>query len=290
MPELPEVEALRRDLERTLVGRTVTDLELGLPKLFKTTEGLTPEDLVGKRIEGLSRRAKFLHAHCSESLSLFVHLRMTGQLVHVANDGSHLAHGGHPVPGWSVPLPHKATHLTAMLDDGSRLYLTDIRQFARLWLMPAEAATAFIAQARLGPEPIGADFHVKDFAARLARRSIPIKSVLLDQRVISGVGNIYADESLWAANIHPRRTASSLSKTEIARLASAIPAVLEYAIREGVAFVPQGKAISDRAFPYCHGRAGVPCGRCGTLIQKDWVGGRGTYWCPKCQPEKKRRA
>jgi formamidopyrimidine-DNA glycosylase len=97
------------------------------------------------------------------------------------------------------------------------------------------------------------------------------------------VGNIYADESLWKARIHPSQPAMSLQERDVARLHRAIRGVLDYAVREGVAFVPHGKAISDRAFPYCHGRAGSPCPRCGSIIQKIWVGGRGTHFCPKCQ-------
>jgi formamidopyrimidine-DNA glycosylase len=110
-----------------------------------------------------------------------------------------------------------------------------------------------------------------------------LKTTIMDQSVIGGVGNIYADESLWRAKLHPRRPASSLTETEAKRLHRAIRAVLDYAVREGAAFVPHGKAISDRDFPYCHGRAGSPCPRCRTIIQKEWVSGRGTHFCPKCQ-------
>jgi formamidopyrimidine-DNA glycosylase len=105
----------------------------------------------------------------------------------------------------------------------------------------------------------------------------------MDQSVIGGIGTIYADESLWRATLHPRRPANSLLPAEVARLHRAIRAVLDYAVREGAAFVPHGKAISDREFPYCHGRAGSPCPRCHTIIQKEWVAGRGTHYCPKCQ-------
>jgi formamidopyrimidine-DNA glycosylase len=187
------------------------------------------------------------------------------------------------VPKWGTPLPHKATHVVFHLDDGSVVYLTDIRQFARLALMPDLALSDFLKRQRIGPEPLSRRFTARELGDRLARRGIPLKTALLDQSVVGGIGNIYTDEALWKARLHPRRVASSLSAEEMRRLHRAIRGVLDYAVREGVAFVPQGKAISDRAFPYVHGRAGTPCPRCRTIIDKERVGGRGTHFCPTCQ-------
>jgi formamidopyrimidine-DNA glycosylase len=184
---------------------------------------------------------------------------------------------------WGTPLPHKSSHVLFCLDDGSILYLTDIRQFARLHLMPAADVAKFLKHQKIGVEPLTRRFTAAAFREKLRRRSIPLKTTIMDQSVVGGIGNIYADESLWRAKLHPRRPASSLSDAEITRLHRAIRAVLDYAVREGAAFVPHGKAISDRDFPYCHGRAGSPCPRCKTIIQKEWVGGRGTHFCPKCQ-------
>jgi formamidopyrimidine-DNA glycosylase len=283
VPELPEVESLRRDLSRTIVGRTITAFELRVPKLFQSTYSLTFEGLLGRRVDGLHRRAKFLIWDLSDELALVMHLGLAGQLVHVGPEGSVLAHGGHPVPMWGARLPHRATHATFRFEDDSLLYLTDIRQFSRLWLLVKDDLERFFYEGRLGPEPLSDEFTADKLAAKLRRRGVPIKTVLLDQTVIGGIGNIYADESLWEARVHPKRPAASLSDTEIDRLHAAVRFVLEYAIREGVAFVPQGKALSDRDFPYCHGRAGSPCFRCGARIQKEWIGGRGSYWCPGCQ-------
>ena len=283
MPELPELESLVRDLSPTLVGRTIRAVELHKPKLFRAASGLSLDDLVGRRICRLWRRGKLLIWELSDGLALIVHLKLAGQLVQVDAHGQELAHGGHPVPMWGTPLPHKATHVVFHLDDGSVLYLTDIRQFARLTVVPHASVADFLARQRLGREPLSRGFTARELGAKLARRSIPIKSALLDQSVVGGIGNIYADESLWKARIHPLRPADSLNAAEVARVHRAIRAVLDYAVREGVAFVPQGKAISDRAFPYAHGRAGSPCPRCGTTIQKTWVRGRGTHYCPKCQ-------
>src|ERR1700730_11034153 len=283
MPELPEVESLVRDLSPSLVGRTIKSVEVHKPKLFTATPGLTLEDLNGLRIERIWRRGKLTVWELSNGLALVVHLKLAGQLVHVDRDGQELGHGGHPVPMWGSPLPHKSSHVVFCLDDGSVLYLTDIRQFARVHLMPEKSVAAFLKRQRIGVEPLTRRFTARDFGAKLRRRSIPLKTTIMDQSVVGGIGNIYADESLWRAKLHPRRVASSLSEAEVVRLHRAIRAVLDYAVREGAAFVPHGKAISDRAFPYCHGRAGSPCPRCGTIIQKEWVGGRGTHFCPKCQ-------
>ena len=203
--------------------------------------------------------------------------------MHVDKDGHELAHGGHPVPMWGSPLPHKSSHVAFYLDDGSILYLTDIRQFARVHLMLNTDVAAFLKRQKIGVEPLTRRFTARELGLKLRRRSIPLKTAIMDQSVVGGIGNIYADESLWRAKLHPRRPASSLTDAEVARLHRAIRAVLDYAVREGAAFVPHGKAISDRAFRYCHGRAGSPCPRCRTIIHKEWVGGRGTHFCPKCQ-------
>jgi formamidopyrimidine-DNA glycosylase len=254
------------------------------PKLFAAAPGLTLEDLFGRTFERVWRRGKLVVWELSGDLSLVMHLKLAGQLVHVGADGREIAHGGHPVPMWGLPLPHKSTHVVFHLDDRSLLYLTDIRQFARLTLLPVRAVAAFLKKQKLGPEPLTRRFTGDEFYRRLQRRSIPLKTTIMDQSVVGGIGNIYADESLWRARLHPRRPASSLSLAEARRLHRAIRWVLDYAVREGAAFVPHGKAISDRAFPYCHGRAGTPCPRHPrTIIQKEWVGGRGTHFCPRCQ-------
>jgi formamidopyrimidine-DNA glycosylase len=283
VPELPEIESLVRDLSPGLVGRTIRSVEVHKPKLFNAAPGLTLEDLFGRRIEKIWRRGKLTVWELSDELSLVVHLKLAGQMVHHTADGTELGHGGHPVPMWGSPLPHKSTHIVFCLDDDSILYLTDIRQFARLHLMPDGEVEKFLKHQKIGVEPLTRRFTAKAFGEKLRRRSIPLKTTIMDQSVVGGIGNIYADESLWRAKLHPRRVASSLSDAEVVRLHRSIRAVLDYAVREGAAFVPHGKAISDRDFPYCHGRAGSPCPRCRTIIQKEWVGGRGTHYCPRCQ-------
>jgi formamidopyrimidine-DNA glycosylase len=289
VPELPEVEALRTALEPTLVGRRILTVDLDLPKLFRPAPGLALDDLVGLRITSVARRGKLLIWTLASELVLVFHLKLDGQMVLHDAEGRELAHGGHPVPKWGSPLPHKSTHAVFHLDAGT-LFLTDIRQFGRFWLLPASELDAFLTRQKLSPEPLTARFTARRLTERLARRSLPLKTVLLDQSVVGGIGNIYADEALWRARLSPKRPANSLSPTEVTRLHRAIRWVLDFAVRDGVAFVPRGKAISDRAFPYAHGRGGSPCSRCRTTIVKEWVGGRGTSYCPKCQPDDARAA
>jgi formamidopyrimidine-DNA glycosylase len=283
VPELPELESLIRDLSPHLLGRTIQRVDVHKPKLFSALPGLTIEDLVGRCIQRLRRRGKFIVFSLSDGLALVMHLKLAGQLVHIDAGGKELGHGGHPVPMWGTPMPHKSTHVVFLLDDASVVYLTDIRQFARLTLMPQREVAGFLKKQKLGPEPLTRGFTTAELGRKLRRRSIALKPAVMDQSVVGGIGNIYTDEALWKARLHPRRVASSLSDAEMGRLHRAIRAVLEYAVREGAAFVPHGKAISDRDFPYCHGRAGSPCPRCGKIIQKDYVGGRGTHFCPRCQ-------
>src|SRR5438093_2746170 len=171
MPELPEVESLVRDLSPSLVGRTIQGVEVHKEKLFNVAPGLSVEDLFGRTIERLWRRGKLSVWELSDGLSLVVHLKLAGQMVHLDRDGRELGHGGHPVPMWGTPMPHKSSHVVFCLDDGSVLYLTDIRQFARLHLMHREDVPAFVKSQRIGVEPLTRRFTAKDFGVRLKRRS-----------------------------------------------------------------------------------------------------------------------
>ena len=283
MPELPELEELVRNLSPSVVGRTIQSVQVYKPKLFNPAPGLSLEDLFGRRIDRIWRRGKFTIWELSGDLDLVVHLKLAGQMVHISRDGHELGHGGHPIPMWGTPMPHKSSHVVFCLDDGSVLYLTDIRQFARLHLMPGPELEKFIKGQRIGVEPLTRRFTARALGEKLRRRTIPLKTAIMDQSVVGGIGNIYADEALWRARLHPRRAANSLTESEITRLHRAIRAVLEYAVREGPAFVPRDKVIGDRDFPYVHGRAGAPCPRGRGVIVKEYVGGRGTYFCPGCQ-------
>lgn len=284
MPELPEVETLRRSLARTLVGRTFAGVRILQPKMFVSPTGLEPTGLVGRSIEGLRRRAKFLIVDLSGDAALVFHLRLAGQLVHRDADGRTLAEGGHPVPPYGAPLPHKSTHITFDLDDGSILFLTDIRQFGRVWFLPREAVPPLLESARLGPEPLDDDFTLAELRKRLARRSkTQLKPLLLDQSFVGGVGNIYADEIIFASRLTPAARPGDLKPAQLRRLHESIRSVLRFAVEDGVAEILNGKANPKRDFPRVHGRDGHPCPRCGSTIVKFRFAGRATYTCPKCQ-------
>jgi formamidopyrimidine-DNA glycosylase len=285
VPELPEVETLRRDLAATLVGRSFASIDVRLAKQVLAPTGLTTADLIGKRIEAVRRRAKFLVFDLSDGLALVMHLRLAGQLVHRDAQNVTLAEGGHPVPAFGAPLPHRSTHVIFTFDDGSVLYLTDIRQFGRVWMLPEDGVQPLLDAAKLGPEPLDPTFTLDVLKERVARRQrMPLKPVLLDQGVVSGIGNIYADEIIFESKLTPATRIGELDHDALVRLHAAIQAILGLAVREGVAEILNGKASLTRDFPRVHGRAGRPCPVCGTLISKVQFAGRGTYTCPTCQP------
>ena len=284
MPELPEVETLRRDLSRAVIGRRIIAVELLRPRLLRGTDGYTFDDMIGMVVQEIRRRAKYLIVELSNGLSLVIHLGLAGQIVLERPSGERIA-GGHPVPSFDQPLPHSLTSLILRLDDGSVLYLTDIRQFARLWLVPTGAVEMIVPETRLGIEPVAPEFTPSELASRLRRHPRGrLKPLLLDQSLLAGLGNIYVDEALWGAGLHPLRTVESLDDADVGRLYEAIKEVLDLALTYGVARIINGRAIPGARLPRVHGRAGQPCPRCGHPIEKLRVGGRGTYICPVCQP------
>jgi formamidopyrimidine-DNA glycosylase len=285
MPELPEVEAARRILERAAVGKTVVGVHCARPRLVEAVEtALALDDLVGTRLTAVERRAKYLVLRCDRDPQAVLHLRMTGQVAAVAPDGAR-ATAGHPVPAYAAPLPAPTTHLTLSFDDGTVVFLQDARHFARLTLLPTPLLEPYLQDRKLGPEPFDATLTVERLAERLARRGrAKLKPLLLDQSFVSGLGNIYADEALHHARLHPERTAADLDPTAVARLHAAMRAVLDEAIPIGGARIYHGKATQVNGFPRVHARRGEPCPACGAPIVKYTLAGRGTYLCPVCQP------
>lgn len=271
VPELPEVETTRRDLEARLTGRAITGVCFG-PGSPTPARGLPPEQMAaalrGRRIERLTRRGKYLIAHLDGGLALVLHRRMTGNLV--------LRRPADP--------PDPFTRAVIHLDDGSELRWTDQRRFGT-WALTADPAAAMPG---IGPEPLDDGWTAADLAAALAGRTAPVKAVLLDQRRVAGLGNIYADESLHQAGINPLRPAGSLTPAEVERLHRAVRAVLLRAIelqgssaQHHVGGLGQRGTMQDEWRVYR--RAGQPCLVCGTLIVKARVAGRGTHICPTCQ-------
>jgi len=274
MPELPEVETIRRDLLGHVVGRTITGVRVaaGAERVIRGDDSFVRR-LAGRRIDGLSRRGKYLLFRLdSEERPLFlaVHLRMTGSLLY--------RRSGDP--------PDAYVRAVIALDDGSELRYADLRKLGQMWLVDSSEE----AVGRLGPEPLDAAFTVAKLRETLVGRRAPIKSVLLDQRAIAGIGNIYADEALFAARIHPLRPASSLSEAEVKRLYRAIRRVLNDALgNRGSSFRDYvdaaGREGRHQLRVKVFRRTGQPCYVCGAEIARIKVGGRSTHFCPHCQPE-----
>jgi formamidopyrimidine-DNA glycosylase len=277
MPELPEVETVVRGLRASLPGRTILDVRLGKTDFIDDPVALG-EQLPGTRVLDVTRMGKFIAiglapagpaSGTSERLYLVVHLGMTGQLMTRPADDAAPAH----------------THVFFGLDDGRELRYTDVRRFGRMLLVPESKITQF--QERLGAEPL--EITLKEFCERFGSRSARVKALLLDQRILRGVGNIYADESLFRAGIHPARLARNLTKTQLAALHKSVRQILASAVRL------RGSSVSNYVdsdgnrgeFQFRHRvyqREGKPCVRCQNKIRRVIVAGRSSHFCPRCQP------
>jgi formamidopyrimidine-DNA glycosylase len=273
MPELPEVETVRTQLEPVLTGRRFERVEIRDPRLVRPYEPAeVAAELEGERVAAVERRGKYLIVRFESDRVLLIHLRMTGSLRH---SGEGLDED-----------PHRRA--VVRLDDGSDVAYRDVRRFGT-WLVLEPGELAPYLATRVGDEPLDALFTAARLGERLAKRRAPIKAALLDQRTLAGMGNIYVDEALWRARINPLRPAESLDRNELRRLHKAIRATLEAGIAR------QGSTLRDYALPdggsgsmqdelKVYGRGGEPCDRCGTPIAKTRLGGRGTWFCPRCQP------
>ncbi len=269
MPELPEVETIKCDLAPKVSGLTITGLEIRWPRAVR---GISPEAMkagvIGRRVQGLARRGKFLLFRLDNGKSLAVHLRMTGALLWTGD-------------GCRSNGPHIRTII--FLDKGC-IEFRDPRKFGCLWLVDDEAG--FLKD--LGPEPLEKSFTAKDLGRILRKHAAPVKPVLLDQTVLAGMGNMYVDEALFEARIHPMRTARDLSDEEVERLLRSMRRVLRTGIECGGASIsdyvrPDGaKGTSHEQFKVAHKRGGA-CPRCGGLLKYLRVRGRGTVFCPRCQ-------
>ena len=277
MPELPEVETIVRALRDggrdgpSIVGRTVRGAELGWERTvaMPDAQGFIA-GLIGQRVEGVSRRGKFVVIRL-KGASLLFHLRMSGDLIVHPNGVS-----GEEDPG------ARYDRLRIRLDDGSVLVFRDARKFGRAWL----SADPQSILGGLGPEPLDAALRPEDFYRRLVERNRQVKPLLMDQSFLAGVGNIYSDEALHLAKIHPRRVSSTLNQEEAGRLLAALRSVLEEGIRRNGAsidWVYRGGSFQDMFRVY--GREGQPCPVCGTPIVRLRIAERSSYVCPSCQPE-----
>lgn len=285
MPELPEVETIRRDLTKKLVGLKITDIRIELPRVVKNKMPDFKKNLVGNRIAGIGRIGKLLIFHPEKGeRKLLVHLKMTGQLIY--EKGGQVIAGGHSDQKKELCLPCRHTRVIFHFADGARLYFNDLRTFGYLKL--ADEAEIARIRAGYGPEPLGKEFTPEVFRQALKRRKTSVKAVLLDQAVVAGLGNIYVDEILFRARLRPGRSAASLKKAEIERIFRAIKPVLNAAIRyRGTTFNNYRDADGKRGDfvkrLMVYGQADEKCKQCGGLVIKTKVAGRGTHYCPRCQ-------
>lgn len=287
MPELPEVETLRRELKPLLVGQKIADLKVLWPKTVSPTPPPQFKKLVvGQKITDVSRRAKVLIIDLTTG-HLLVHLKMTGQLIVVSKDKKAKAYGGHPQPGGLDNLPNKFTRAYFSLNNGSTLYFNDMRKFG--WIRHYPTNTIDQIFHKTGPEPLSKNFSLEFFRSILKRYpNRNLKQFLLDQTLIAGLGNIYVDEAAFLAKVLPTRKVSSLTPSEIKKLHLAIIAVLKLSIsKKGTSAKNYVRSNGEKGgfVPYLnvYGRGKQPCKVCGTPIVKIRLAGRGTHFCPKCQ-------
>ena len=273
MPELPEVESVRLSLAPALEGRTLARVRITDPRLTRPLDpDVVARELEGERVAAVDRRGKYLIVRFESGRALLIHLRMTGSVLTGAAASA-----------------EKDAHRRAVvtLDDGADIAYRDVRRFGT-WLLLEPSEVDVYLDARVGKEPLAEAYRARDLAAKLQNRRAPVKAALLDQRTVAGVGNIYADEALWRARVHPLTPAAALDLGEVRALHRGV----RQALRLGIA--RQGSTLRDYRLPdgesggmqdefKVYGRGGEPCDRCGTPIDKIRVAGRGTWYCPRCQ-------
>ncbi|PKM45492.1 MAG: formamidopyrimidine-DNA glycosylase [Firmicutes bacterium HGW-Firmicutes-8] len=273
MPELPEVETIRRSLEQNIKGKTFMGAEVFLEKMVK---GVSPlelnSELKGREITRIDRRGKYLIIHLTGGIAMVIHLRMTGQLLYCSPEQEKVRH----------------THIIFKLSDMCQLRFADQRQFGKISLVSVRELDNFPGLKGLGVEPLGETFSREFFKKELRNRRTKIKPLLLDQTFIAGIGNIYADEALFRAMINPERIASSLTPREASRLYLAIRTVLQEGIENKGTSIKDyvdgdGNKGSNQGNLRVYGREGEPCVKCGKEIKRKSIGGRSSHFCPKCQ-------
>ncbi len=276
MPELPEVESLRRLLARSIAGRTIGSARIDEPRLRRTVASDFRSAVAGRTIEGLRRRAKYLIVDLSGGSSMLVHLGMSGSLTR---------RDARFAPG---KFDSRHDHVCFQLDDDSALVYNDPRRFGLLKLVPREELDSTAELKAIGPEPIGEGFNAAYLMDKARGRRAAIKTVLMDQRVVAGIGNIYAVEILFRAGVRPTRRAGRLTRLEAEKIVGATPAILREAIdSRGTTFRSyrdsQGRPGKFANRLKVYGRAGEPCYACSTTIRNAIVGQRASFYCPQCQ-------
>lgn len=275
MPELPEVETVKRTLEHQLKERKIISVQINRPEIIAhPSSAAFTQNITGQKIAEMGRRGKFLSICLENGDTIWLHLRMTGRLLVTPPDFPKEAH----------------THLVFCLDDGMEIRFMDTRRFGRFWLLKKGEEDTFTGMNKLGPEPLGGILTAEWLEARIGKRKKSIKECLLDQSVVAGIGNIHGDEILFCARICPGRPAFSLKKAEWQRLVDAIVAMLKKGIEDN-RMTPQeylegrGKGYRMAPFLQVYGQDGQPCPRCKTILRRIVLSGRSSVYCPECQKE-----
>lgn len=285
MPELPEVETVVRGLNEHLVGHTITSFDFDWPKTIKTPIEIFKREIEGSKVLSAERRGKLIIINLNSNHSILIHLKMTGQLVYKSPKLQYGA--GHPNDSLISKLPDKTTRIHFKLDDDSDFFFNDVRKFGWVEVVSSQDKHLHKFISSLGPEPL--EINYPGFRSELYKYpNAQIKAKLLDQHVLAGVGNIYADESLWAAKIHPQTKINNIPEAKLKTLFSSLQDVLNLSIEKGgsssVNYIKvDGKTGSYLTFANVYKKEGEPCARCGTALIRTVAAGRGTRLCPICQ-------
>ncbi len=289
MPELPEVETIRLGLKKAIVGKTIAGVDVRVPKLFHGDK----KSIIGKKVLDVGRRAKQIIIDVEGDNDLLIHLKMTGQLIYRPKQESGVAShgqiaGGHPSKDWTAVLPNGTTHIIFDFSDGSKLFFNDLRKFGWIKIFEAKELKHKLTE-ELGVEPFDKEFTTDELAKIISKKSNwNIKKILTDQTLISGIGNIYADESLFWAGILPTRIAKTIKYDEVLRLHTSIIKALQIGLKYGGSSentyykIDGAKGQAQEHFQV-YAQEGKKCKRCGGVIQKIKLNGRGTHFCPGCQ-------
>ena len=274
MPELPEVETVRRGLEKLILGKKISNIEIRYPKMIKTDLNQFQKELPGQVIQSMGRRGKYLLFNLRDKV-LISHLRMEGKYFYYPDE---------------IP-ERKHAHILVHFEDGTTLVYEDVRKFGTMELLAPELLDSYFISKKLGPEPTDQDFDLGRFKLALKKSKKPIKSHLLDQTLVAGLGNIYVDEVLWRAKVHPSRHSNSLTAKEARKVHDETIKVLGQAVEKGGSTIRSytnafGEDGTMQEFHQVYDKAGQACSRCGSIIEKIQLGGRGTHFCPKCQRRK----
>jgi len=293
MPELPEVETIKNDLSKKLLNKKIKEVVVKKPKLVNGGVKKFKEILSGNKFKKINRRGKLIYIELYTSGFLLIHLKMTGQLIYKKEDK--IIGGGHDLPSMrqggqgelqDKKLPNKYSHIIFTFSDQSNLYFNDQRQFGYMKIVDKDELKKVLE--KFGVEPLSAEFTLNKFNEILKGKKTAIKQVLLNQKFIAGIGNIYADEACFLAKIKPNRKVDSISKKEIKKLHDSIKKVLKLAIKKrGTTFNDYRDADGNKGnfvkFLKVYGRGGEKCKRCNGIIKKVKLNGRGTHYCEICQ-------